>query len=81
MGETRLDKVSELNDGMRWRTPTTTVLCIAGQKSSVARMEQGRGSADRLFRGFQSEVDDVDADNKYGGNCFADAFRFAWNLQ
>ena len=66
---------------MIWLTPTTIVSCIARQKSSVARMEQGRGSADRLLRGFQSEVDDVDADNKYGGNWFADAFCFAWNLQ
>ena len=81
MGEKRLDIVSELNDGMIWLTPTTIGLCIAGQKSSVARMEQRRGSADRLLRGLQSEVDDVDADNKCGGNCFADAFRFAWNLQ
>ena len=76
MGERRLDKVSELNDGTKWLTPTTIGLCIAGQKSLVARMEQGRGSADRLLGGLQSEVDDVDADNKCGGNCCGDALSF-----
>lgn len=55
---------------MKWLiTPTIIVSRIAGHKSSVARMELGRCCADRLLRGSQSEVDDVDADNKCGGNC------------